>query len=64
MPNLFPPDEKAAVIELVRAAARTEGKGMDQGTSQQMFNYFGVRFKKLLHVVQQLSCCSGRIGCN
>ena len=51
MPNLFQPEEKAAVIKLVRAAARTEGKGMGQGTSQQLLNHFVVRCKKLLHVV-------------
>jgi len=29
VPNLFPPDEKAELLELVRSAARAEGKALE-----------------------------------
>ena len=50
VPNLFPPEEKGEIIELVRSQARIEGKAPD-GTPSQLYNYFISQVKKNLHVV-------------
>ena len=50
VPNLFPPEDVADIIEMVRAAAKSEGKAPD-GTLQQLFSYFTERCRKNLHVV-------------
>ncbi len=54
VPNLFPPDEKAELMEMVRASARSEGKAPD-GTPSQLFGYFVERVKKMLHIVMCFS---------
>jgi dynein heavy chain len=50
VPNLFPAEEKIEVTELVRPAAKSEGKAAD-GTPAQLFNFFIQRCKKMMHVV-------------
>jgi len=50
IPNLFPPEEKVAVCELVRNAARDEGKAPD-GTPNQLFAFFVDRCRALVAVV-------------
>lgn len=50
VPNIFPPEEKSEIMELVRAQARTEGKAPD-GTPAQLFSYFVNQCKKQLHIV-------------
>eukprot|EP00743_Colponemidia_sp_Colp-15_P006911 GILK01007459.1.p1 GENE.GILK01007459.1~~GILK01007459.1.p1 ORF type:complete len:1899 (+),score=393.41 GILK01007459.1:93-5789(+) len=58
VPNLYPPDEKAAICELVRPMARQEGKA-PEGTPNQLYGYFVERCKKLLHVVLCFSPIGG-----
>eukprot|EP00929_Paragymnodinium_shiwhaense_P104537 TRINITY_DN6904_c0_g1_i1.p1 TRINITY_DN6904_c0_g1~~TRINITY_DN6904_c0_g1_i1.p1 ORF type:complete len:2672 (+),score=812.80 TRINITY_DN6904_c0_g1_i1:23-8017(+) len=50
VPNLFAPDEKVQVCEMVRAAARQEGKA-PEGTPTQLYAYFVERCKRMLNVV-------------
>lgn len=50
VPNLFEPEEKIEVCELVRNAAKSEGKAPD-GTIAQLFSFFVQRCKKMLHIV-------------
>merc|ERR1719191_2100063 len=49
IPNLFPPDERVQIAEMVRAAARQEGKAPD-GTPMQLFGYFVERCQNLLAI--------------
>eukprot|EP00744_Colponema_vietnamica_P000902 GILI01001554.1.p1 GENE.GILI01001554.1~~GILI01001554.1.p1 ORF type:complete len:2075 (+),score=684.51 GILI01001554.1:415-6225(+) len=58
VPNLYPADEKAQIIELVRPFARQEGKCPD-GTPNQLYNYFIERCKKMLHIVLCFSPIGG-----
>lgn len=39
VPNLFPAEEKAEIMELVRASAKNENKAPD-GTPDQLYSYF------------------------
>ncbi|OMJ80715.1 hypothetical protein SteCoe_18966 [Stentor coeruleus] len=50
VPNLYETDEKIEVCELVRGAAKSEGKAPD-GTVPQLFSFFVSRCKKMLHIV-------------
>lgn len=50
IPNLFPPDEKADLCELVRPAAKAENR-CPEGTPAQLFSFFVERCKKKLHIV-------------
>ena len=50
VPNLFPHEEKVEVVEMVRGAARSEGKAPD-GTLAQLYSYFVSRCKKQLHLI-------------
>lgn len=50
VPNIFAVDEKADVIELVRAAAKEEER-CPNGTPQELFAYFLERCKKFLHII-------------
>lgn len=54
VPNLFPPDEKADICEMVRNAAKADGKAQE-GTPAQLFSYFVERCKKKLHIVLAFS---------
>lgn len=54
VPNLFPPDEKAEVMEMVRADARVSGKA-PEGTPEQLYGFFVERCKQNLHVVLAFS---------
>ena len=50
VPNLFEPEEKIEVCELVRGAAKSESKAPD-GTIAQLYSFFVQRCKKMLHIV-------------
>ena len=50
VPNLYAADEKAELMEMVRSAARLEGKA-PEGTPSQLFGYFVERVRKMLHIV-------------
>eukprot|EP00931_Biecheleriopsis_adriatica_P059471 TRINITY_DN3558_c0_g2_i1.p1 TRINITY_DN3558_c0_g2~~TRINITY_DN3558_c0_g2_i1.p1 ORF type:complete len:4446 (+),score=1220.06 TRINITY_DN3558_c0_g2_i1:273-13340(+) len=50
VPNLFPPEEKVQICEMVRGAARQEGKA-PEGTPTQLYAYFVERCQKLLAVM-------------
>ncbi|KAG8513614.1 Dynein heavy chain 3, axonemal [Galemys pyrenaicus] len=54
VPNIFPPDEKADIVEKMQTAARTEGEKIDV-TPLSMYNFFIERVKKNLHVVLAMS---------
>ncbi|XP_039273758.2 dynein axonemal heavy chain 3-like isoform X3 [Styela clava] len=54
IPNLFPSDEKAEVIEKMQGIARQEGKKIE-GTPLAMYNFFIERVKSNLHVVLAMS---------
>ncbi|XP_070580768.1 dynein axonemal heavy chain 3-like [Ptychodera flava] len=54
VPNLFPPDEKAELIEKMQTVARNEGKKIE-GTPLAMYNYFIERVRAHLHVVLAFS---------
>ncbi|EGR31445.1 hypothetical protein IMG5_109350, partial [Ichthyophthirius multifiliis] len=50
VPNLFAADEKAELMEMVRAAAKAEGKA-PEGTPDQLYGYFVERCRNYLHIV-------------
>jgi len=50
IPNLFPPEEKVEVCELVRSAARDEGRAPD-GTPTQLYSFFVERCRSTLGIV-------------
>jgi len=50
VPNLFPSDEKAEMLEIVRPVAKAENKAPD-GTPTQLYSFFVEKCKKNLHVV-------------
>jgi len=50
VPNIFPADEKVQICEMVRSAARQEGKATE-GTPTQLYGYFVERCRKMLAVV-------------
>ncbi|XP_062507706.1 dynein axonemal heavy chain 3-like [Corticium candelabrum] len=54
VPNLFPPDEKAEIIEKMQVAARNEGRKIEP-TPMAMYNFFIERVKTNLHVVLAMS---------
>uniref|UniRef100_A0A7M5WS23 Dynein heavy chain 3, axonemal n=2 Tax=Clytia hemisphaerica TaxID=252671 RepID=A0A7M5WS23_9CNID len=54
VPNIFPNDEKAEVIEKMQGIARNEGKKIDS-TPLAMYNYFIDRVKSNLHIVLAMS---------
>ncbi|KAK0049220.1 dynein heavy chain 3 axonemal-like isoform X1 [Biomphalaria pfeifferi] len=54
VPNIFPSDEKAEVIEKMQSVARLEGRQMD-GTPLVMYNFFIDRVKQNLHIVLAMS---------
>ena len=55
VPNLYPPEDKAEVCELVRQALRHEKRGSEEGDPATMFKHFVSRCKKLFHVVLAFS---------
>jgi dynein heavy chain len=57
IPNLFPPEEKVQICELVRADARTENKAPD-GTPSQLYTYFVERCRAKLGI----ALCFSPIG--
>ena len=50
VPNIFPADERAEIIEKMQGIARMEGKKID-ATPLSMYNYFIDRVKANLHIV-------------
>lgn len=50
VPNIFPADEKADLVEKMQMAARTEGEKIEV-TPLAMYNFFIERVKKNLHIV-------------
>ena len=55
VPNIFPADERADIIEKVQGIARMEGKKID-ATPLSLYNYFIDRIKANLHIVLGVSC--------
>ncbi|XP_006876041.1 PREDICTED: dynein heavy chain 3, axonemal [Chrysochloris asiatica] len=54
VPNIFPADEKADIVEKMQMAVRTEGEKMEI-TPLSMYNFFIERVKKNLHIVLAMS---------
>lgn len=54
VPNIFPADEKAEIIEKMQVVARTQGRKID-ATPLSMYNFFIERVKENLHVVLTMS---------
>lgn len=54
VPNIFPADEKAEIIEKMQVAARTSGRKIDS-TPLSMYNFFIERVKENLHLVLAMS---------
>uniref|UniRef100_A0A8D2M718 Dynein axonemal heavy chain 3 n=1 Tax=Zonotrichia albicollis TaxID=44394 RepID=A0A8D2M718_ZONAL len=54
VPNIFPADEKAEIVEKMQAAARMENRKIE-ATPLAMYNYFIERVKKNLHIVLAMS---------
>lgn len=54
VPNIFPADEKADVIEKMQTVARVEGRKID-ATPLAMYNFFIERVRANLHVVLAMS---------
>ncbi|XP_030872601.1 dynein heavy chain 3, axonemal [Leptonychotes weddellii] len=54
VPNIFPADEKADLVEKMQMAARTEGEKIEV-TPLSMYNFFIDRVKKNLHIVLAMS---------
>lgn len=50
VPNIFPADERADIIDKVQGIARVEGKKID-ATPLSMYNFFIERVKANLHIV-------------
>ncbi|XP_046326217.1 dynein axonemal heavy chain 3-like [Haliotis rufescens] len=54
VPNIFPADEKADIIEKMQVVARNEGKKIE-ATPLSMYNFFIERVKTNLHIVLAMS---------
>uniref|UniRef100_A0A667IJZ4 Dynein axonemal heavy chain 3 n=1 Tax=Lynx canadensis TaxID=61383 RepID=A0A667IJZ4_LYNCA len=54
VPNIFPADEKADLVEKMQMAARTEGEKIEV-TPLSLYNFFIERVKKNLHIVLAMS---------
>jgi len=54
VPNIFPADEKAEIIEKMQVVARTTGRKID-ATPMSMYNLFIERIKENLHLVLAMS---------
>ncbi|XP_041084991.1 dynein heavy chain 3, axonemal-like [Polyodon spathula] len=54
VPNIFPADERAEIIEKMQGVARMEGKKIDS-TALAMYNFFIDRVKSNLHIVLAMS---------
>ncbi|MGH0118801.1 UNVERIFIED_CONTAM: hypothetical protein FKN15_062263 [Acipenser sinensis] len=54
VPNIFPADERAEIIEKMQGVARMEGKKIDS-TALAMYNFFIDRVKANLHIVLAMS---------
>ncbi|KAM4829514.1 dynein axonemal heavy chain 3 [Thomomys bottae] len=54
VPNIFPADEKADIVEKMQTVARTEGEKIEV-TPLSMYNFFIEKVKKNLHIVLAMS---------
>ncbi|GCC38553.1 hypothetical protein chiPu_0017068 [Chiloscyllium punctatum] len=54
VPNIFPADEKAELLEKMQSVARTDGKRIE-ATPLSLYNYFIEKVKANLHIVLVLS---------
>ncbi|XP_072275027.1 dynein axonemal heavy chain 3 [Pyxicephalus adspersus] len=54
VPNIFPADEKADIVEKMQSIARTEGRKIE-ATPMAMYNFFIERVKANLHIVLAMS---------
>ncbi|CAH2307190.1 dynein heavy chain 3, axonemal [Pelobates cultripes] len=54
VPNIFPADEKAEIVEKMQSIARTEGRKID-ATPMAMYNFFIERVRNNLHIVLAMS---------
>ncbi|XP_040611383.1 dynein heavy chain 3, axonemal [Mesocricetus auratus] len=54
VPNIFPADEKAELVEKMQTAARAEGEKIEV-TPLSMYNFFIERVRKNLHIVLAMS---------
>ncbi|XP_010001540.1 PREDICTED: dynein heavy chain 3, axonemal [Chaetura pelagica] len=54
VPNIFPADEKAEIVEKMQSAARMENKKIE-ASPLAMYNFFIERVKKNLHIVLAMS---------
>uniref|UniRef100_A0A8C9SX66 Dynein axonemal heavy chain 3 n=1 Tax=Scleropages formosus TaxID=113540 RepID=A0A8C9SX66_SCLFO len=54
VPNIFPPDERADIVDKMQGVARMEGKKID-ATPLSMYSFFIDRVKANLHVVLAMS---------
>uniref|UniRef100_A0A5S6LE06 Protein MCM10 homolog n=1 Tax=Xenopus tropicalis TaxID=8364 RepID=A0A5S6LE06_XENTR len=54
IPNIFPADEKAEIVEKMQAIARTEGRKIE-ATPLAMYNFFIEKVKANLHMVLAMS---------
>ncbi|PNI91684.1 DNAH3 isoform 3 [Pan troglodytes] len=54
VPNIFPADEKADIVEKMQTAARTQGEKVEV-TPLSMYNFFIERVRKNLHIVLAMS---------
>uniref|UniRef100_A0A8C5QWI6 Dynein axonemal heavy chain 3 n=3 Tax=Leptobrachium TaxID=161697 RepID=A0A8C5QWI6_9ANUR len=54
VPNIFPADEKAEIVEKMQSIARTEGRKIE-ATPMAMYNFFIERVRSNLHIVLAMS---------
>lgn len=51
VPNLFPPEEKADILERVQANSRTDLSGGGEGSFANLYNVFIRNIKQNLHIL-------------
>ena len=54
VPNMFPYDERAALLEMCRVASKKEGMELDSAVD--LWNYFVDKTRENLHVVLCFRC--------
>ena len=55
VPNLFPADEKAEILERVQNTAREEGRELGETSFANLYNIFMTNVKNNLHIVLAMS---------
>ena len=63
IPNLFPTDEKLAIVEKLRTLAKREGRMSlyNNGSIEQFLDYFNEKTKQHLHIILAMSPIGGLI---